>query len=135
MRRSPAIPRSPCRSSLRVLNEELRAEAEAAGREHIHVAIGIGLNTGLASVGNLARQRLTTASLKSIFAGRLEPHVGDPSCSPGAKNQDHGVAIFSGQPEDFGDISRTSALRRSADVFVDAEKRKDKRWLPRKARC
>ena len=52
MRRAPAIPRSPCRRSCATLNEEWQAEAEAAGREHIPVAIGIGLNTGQASVGN-----------------------------------------------------------------------------------
>jgi membrane-anchored protein YejM (alkaline phosphatase superfamily) len=69
----------------------------------------------------------TTASLKSIFAGRLEPHVGDPSLFTELKKSGYGVAVFSGQPEDFGDISETVGMRRSADVFVDAEKLKDKR--------
>jgi adenylate cyclase len=60
---------------LRVLNEELRAEAEAAGREHIPVAIGIGLNTGQASVGNFgSAQRLTYSCLGNDvnLASRLE---------------------------------------------------------------
>ncbi len=35
------------------LNEEWRAEAEAAGRPHSRVAIGIGINTGDCLVGNL----------------------------------------------------------------------------------
>jgi adenylate cyclase len=60
---------------LRVLNEELRAEAEAAAREHIPVAIGIGLNTGQASVGNFgSAQRLTYSCLGNDvnLASRLE---------------------------------------------------------------
>ena len=40
-------------AQLHSLNEEWRVEAEAAGRQHIPVAIGIGLNTGPASVGLL----------------------------------------------------------------------------------
>jgi len=60
---------------LRSLNEELRTEAEAAGREHIPVAIGIGLNTGRASVGNFgSTQRLTYSCLGNDvnLASRLE---------------------------------------------------------------
>ena len=57
------------------LNEELHAEAVAAGREHIPLAIGIGLNTGLASVGNFgSAQRLTYSCLGNDvnLASRLE---------------------------------------------------------------
>jgi adenylate cyclase len=60
---------------LRALNEELRVEADAAGREHIPVAIGIGLNTGLASVGNFgSTQRFTYSCLGDDvnMASRLE---------------------------------------------------------------
>jgi adenylate cyclase len=60
---------------LGILNEELRAEAEAAGREHIPVAIGIGLNTGNASVGNFgSMQRFTYSALGNDvnLASRLE---------------------------------------------------------------
>ena len=38
---------------MRELNEEWRKEAEAAGRSHANVAIGIGLNSGDCCVGNL----------------------------------------------------------------------------------
>jgi adenylate cyclase len=60
---------------LRELNEEWRAEAEAAGRRHIPVNIGIGLNTGNASVGNFgSTQRLTYSCLgdEVNLASRLE---------------------------------------------------------------
>lgn len=35
------------------LNEDWRAEAEAAGKKYIPVRVGIGLNTGLCCVGNM----------------------------------------------------------------------------------
>jgi adenylate cyclase len=60
---------------LLALNEEWRAEAEAAGRPHIPVAIGIGLNTGPASVGNFGSlQRFTYSCLGDDvnLAARLE---------------------------------------------------------------
>ena len=60
---------------LHELNEEMRAEAEAAGREHIPIAIGIGLNTGYASVGNFgSMQRFTYSCLGNDvnLASRLE---------------------------------------------------------------
>jgi len=60
---------------LRVLNEEWKAEAEREGRRHIAVAIGIGLNTGRASVGNFgSTQRFTYSCLgdEVNLASRLE---------------------------------------------------------------
>jgi adenylate cyclase len=60
---------------LRSLNEEWKAEAEAAGRRHIPVNIGIGLNTGRASVGNFgSSQRFTYSCLgdEVNLASRLE---------------------------------------------------------------
>jgi adenylate cyclase len=60
---------------LGLLNEEWRAEAEAAGRPHIPVNIGIGLNTGPASVGNFgSAQRFTYSCLGDDvnLASRLE---------------------------------------------------------------
>lgn len=52
-------PREACRSSLemmqalKVVNQDLKEEAESEGREHREIAIGIGLNTGIACVGNM----------------------------------------------------------------------------------
>jgi adenylate cyclase len=62
-------------SRLRELNVEWRAEAEAEGRPHIPVNIGIGLNTGSASVGNFGSdQRFTYSALSDDvnLASRLE---------------------------------------------------------------
>jgi adenylate cyclase len=45
---------------LRELNGEWKAEAETEGRKHIPVNVGVGLNTGEATVGNFgSSQRLT----------------------------------------------------------------------------
>jgi len=60
---------------LRELNEVWRTEAEAEGRKHIPVNIGIGLNTGQATVGNFgSSQRLTYSCLgdEVNLASRLE---------------------------------------------------------------
>jgi adenylate cyclase len=60
---------------LRTLNEEWKAEAQAAGRSYIPVNIGIGLNTGQASVGNFgSMQRFTYSCLGDDvnLASRLE---------------------------------------------------------------
>jgi adenylate cyclase len=60
---------------LATLNDEWKAEAEAEGRNHVPVYIGIGLNTGLASVGNFgSEQRLTYSCLgdEVNLASRLE---------------------------------------------------------------
>jgi len=60
---------------LRTLNEEWKAEADAAGRRHIPVVIGVGLNTGRAVVGNFgSSQRFTYSCLgdEVNLASRLE---------------------------------------------------------------
>jgi adenylate cyclase len=60
---------------LATLNAEWQAEAEAEGRRHIPVVIGIGLNTGQATVGNFgSEQRLTYSCLgdEVNLASRLE---------------------------------------------------------------
>ncbi len=84
-------------------------------------ARGSGIAPSYSHVG------FTTASLKSIFAGRLEPHAGDPALFAELKRSGYGISVFSGQPEDFGDISATVGMRNNADNFVDAELLRDKR--------
>jgi hypothetical protein len=69
----------------------------------------------------------TTESLKSIFSGQLAPRTGDPSLFSDLKASGYRIGVFSGQPEDFGGISETVAMRASADVHIDAETLRDKR--------
>lgn len=69
----------------------------------------------------------TTASLKSLFSGALDPRAGDPSLFADLKANGYRIGVFSGQPESFGDISAVTGMQRSADVFVDAETLKAER--------
>ncbi|ANY19117.1 Sulfatase [Tsuneonella dongtanensis] len=86
----------------------------------------------LAAAGSVARPAyshvgFTTESLKSLFSGALAPRRGDPSLFTDLEASGYRIGVFSGQPEDFGDISETVAMRSSADVHVDAETLRDKR--------
>ncbi len=69
----------------------------------------------------------TTESLKSIFTGQLVPRPGDPSLFRDFKQSGYRIGVYSGQPEDFGDISATVGMREMADVHVDAMTLQDKR--------
>lgn len=66
----------------------------------------------------------TTASLKSIFTGSLSPAKTSPSLFRELKASGYHIGVFSGQPEDFGDISETVGMRSNADIFVDGTKLK-----------
>ena len=103
-----------------VLGKRIDGQPVAPNLEAI-AAAGAGIAPSYSHVG------FTTASLKSIFTGRLEPHVGDASLFGELKKSGYGVSVFSGQPEDFGDISATVGMRQNADRFVDAEVLRDKR--------
>jgi Sulfatase len=69
----------------------------------------------------------TAGSLKAIFTGRIEPPMGGTSLFSDFKANGYGVGVFSGQAEDFGDISETVGSRKNSDVFVDAVKLKNER--------
>ncbi len=69
----------------------------------------------------------TTASLKSLFSGRLDPKARDPSLFTDLKTNGYRIGVFSGQPESFGDISAVVGMKNSADIFVDAETLKEER--------
>lgn len=84
-------------------------------------ASGTGIRSSYSHVG------FTTASLKSIFAGDLAPATGAPSLFTELKKSGYRISVFSGQPEDFGDISATVGMRSHADTFIDAETLRDKR--------
>ena len=74
MPRGPATRRSPCSDVARA-QRRMAGRGEAAGRQHIPVNIGIGLNTGQASVGNFgSTQRFTYSCLGDDvnLASRLE---------------------------------------------------------------
>ncbi|UYN93083.1 MAG: adenylate/guanylate cyclase domain-containing protein [Enhydrobacter sp.] len=96
-----AVPGHPARACeaalamqarLRDLNVTWKTEAEAEGRRHIPVNIGIGLNTGPASVGNFgSTQRLTYScigddvNLASRLEGQCKDYavgiiIGDKTC-------------------------------------------------------
>jgi hypothetical protein len=103
-----------------VLGKRIDGKPVAPNLEAI-AAAGSGIAPSYSHVG------FTTASLKAIFAGRLDARPGDPSLFAELKRSGYGVSVFSGQPEDFGDISTTVGMRRNADRFVDAELLKDQR--------
>ncbi len=77
----PEHARHACRAALTMIervgswNEEMRADAEAAGRPHHPIAIGVGLNTGQCCVGNMgSSQRFDYSVLGDTvnLASRLE---------------------------------------------------------------
>jgi hypothetical protein len=103
-----------------VLGKRIDGQPVAPNLEAI-AAAGATIGPSYSHVG------FTTASLKSIFTGKLEPHPGDASLFGELKKSGYGVSVFSGQPEDFGDISATVGMRKNADTFVDAEVLRDKR--------
>lgn len=88
--------------------ERLAEEGSVAGPAYSHVGF-------------------TTESLKSLFTGQLVPQPGAPSLFRDLKASGYRIGVFSGQPEDFGDISETVGMRENADVYVDAELLREKR--------
>ena len=78
------------RSALAELNETLRGEAEADGRKHIPINIGIGLDTGECCVGNVGSdQRFDYSVLGDTvnLASRLE-----------GQSKTYGVTTIVGEP-------------------------------------
>lgn len=63
----------------------------------------------------------TTASLKSLFTGQLEPRAGAPSLFRDLKHAGYRIAVLSGQSEGFGDIAGITGMKASSDIYVDAE--------------
>jgi Sulfatase len=105
--------------------------ADAIGRTVEGMPVTPVLNA-LAAQGSAAREAyshvgFTTASLKSLFSGRLDPAPGTPSLFRDLKANGYRIGVFSGQPESFGDISSVVGMKASADVFVDAEALKNER--------
>ena len=125
---APRLPASPKHLVLIVLES---ARADAIGRRFAGREVTPNLNA-LARSGSLVPEAyshvgFTTSSLKSLFSGRLDPAAGSPSLFRDLKANGYRIGIFSGQPESFGDISEVVGMKRSADVFVDAETLKEER--------
>jgi hypothetical protein len=83
--------------------------------------------TGSAIAPVFSHVGFTTASLKSIFGGAQQPASGSPSLFRELKASGYKIAVFSGQPEDFGDLSETVGMRENADIFIDGDKLKQLR--------
>lgn len=69
----------------------------------------------------------TTESLKSLFSGQLVPQDGAPSLFTDLKANGYRIGVFSGQPESFGGISETVGMKKSADIYIDAQTLKTER--------
>lgn len=120
-----AIPQLPARPKNLVVIVLESTRADALGRKlggravmpniDALVAAGSSFPAAYSHVG------FTTASLKSLFSGRLETAAGGPSLFRDLKANGYRIGVFSGQPESFGDISETVGMQSSADVFQDAE--------------
>jgi hypothetical protein len=124
----PPLPHAP-RHLILVVLESTRAgllEAKVHGR---WVAPNL---RSVAAKGSAVREAyshvgFTTESLKSLFTGQLAPEGPQPSLFRDLKAAGYRVAVFSGQPESFGDIDMVVGERESSDVFVDASTLKDER--------
>jgi hypothetical protein len=69
----------------------------------------------------------TIDSLKSLFTGELAPSGSSASLFPLLRRAGYRVAVFSGQPESFGDIAGVTGMQAAADTMVDAHVLKDQR--------
>ena len=84
-------------------------------------------NQGAAISPAYSHVAFTTASLKSMFSGALVPDKAGPSLFRELHKSGYEISVFSGQPEDFGDIAQTVGMREHATHFVDAQLLQDQR--------
>lgn len=131
------VPAEPARVALPVKPKHLvlivleSTRADAIGRRFEGREVTPNLNA-LARTGSVIPEAyshvgFTTASLKSLFSGQLDPAPGGPSLFRDLKANGYRIGVFSGQPESFGDISEVVEMAKSADDFVDAESLKEER--------
>lgn len=118
----PALPRRPKNLVLIVL-ESTRGDVIGKRIDGRVVAPNLEAlaKEGSSAAAAFSHVGFTTGSLKALFSGRLEPRAGDPSLFRDLKRGGYRIAVFSGQPEDFGDIARVTGMRQASDIFVDAE--------------
>ena len=112
-----------------VVLESARADVlgkRIAGRE-VTPTLNALAAAGSAAVPAYSHVGFTTESLKSLFTGALRPQAGSPSLFRDLDASGYRIGVFSGQPEDFGGIAGSVAMRETADVLVDAAVLKNKR--------
>jgi hypothetical protein len=122
------LPERP-RHLILIVLESTRADAlgrRVGGREVTPVLNALA-RSGSSLPEAYSHVGFTTASLKSLFSGTLDPAAGGPSLFRDLKARGYRIGVYSGQPESFGDISEVVGMRSSADIFVDAETLKAER--------
>lgn len=128
---APLAPHFPARPKHLVLIVLESVRGDALGRRVDGREVTPNLNAlarqGTAFPEAYSHVGFTTASLKSLFGGALDPAPGDPSLFRDLKAAGYRIGVYSGQPESFGDIAAVVGMKESADVFVDAETLKDER--------
>lgn len=125
---APTLPARPRHLVLMVL-ESTRADLLDARVDGRLVAPNL---RAVATSGSRVREAyshvgFTTESLKSLFTGQLAPEGPHPSLFTDLKAAGYRIAVFSGQPESFGDIDAVVGEKASSDIYVDASTLKDER--------
>lgn len=131
LKAEPVAPVLPARKKHLVIVVMESTRADVIGKRVNNRLVAPNL-TALAASGSTfpfaySHVGFTTASLKSLFSGRLAPRVGDSSLFTDLKANGYRIAVISGQPESFGDIAAVTGMRRAADIYIDAETLKDQR--------
>ena len=124
----PALPPNP-RHLILIVLESTRQDAlgRIVGGREVTPNLNALARAGSSFPAAYSHVGFTTASLKSLFSGRLETAPGGPSLFRDLKANGYRIGVFSGQPESFGDVSEAVGMRAAADVFVDAETLKAER--------
>ncbi|MDT9599037.1 sulfatase-like hydrolase/transferase [Sphingosinicella rhizophila] len=118
---APKLPASPKNVVLIVL-ESTRGDAigrRVGGREVTPVLNALG-RQGTYVEEAYSHVGFTSPSLKSLFTGALAPAPGTPSLFRDLKRAGYRIGVYSGQSEDFGDISAVAGMAENAEPFVDA---------------
>lgn len=125
---TPRLPERPPHLVLIVL-ESTRADAvgKRVGAREVTPVLNALSRDGSVAPAAYSHVGFTTASLKSLFSGALDPAVGSPSLFRDLNANGYRIAVLSAAPESFGDVSEVVGMKASADIFVDAELLKEER--------
>ena len=124
----PALPANP-RHLILIVLESTRQDAlgRIVGGREVTPNLNALARAGSSFPAAYSHVGFTTASLKSLFSGRLETAPDGPSLFRDLKANGYRIGVFSGQPESFGDVSEAVGMHAASDVFVDAETLKAER--------